>query len=111
MKSPNVVVPLPTQVGGLAGTAALNDAAPPSSWAATRPGFADATAEMARNAAATATTTEARTTLIGLLSGLFAYPDFRSRRSLRPQRVGRIAGLAELIPVWREVIGAGARVP
>src|SRR4051794_10911825 len=72
MKSPNVVVPLPTQVGGLAGTAALNDAASQSSWAATRPGFADATAETARNAAATATTTETRTTLIGLLSSVCA---------------------------------------
>src|SRR3954449_10397138 len=72
MKSPNVVVPLPTQVGGLAGTAALNDAESQSSWAATRPGFADATAETARNAAATATTTETRIALIGLPSSVFA---------------------------------------
>src|SRR5215211_7498886 len=89
MKSVNVVVPLPTQVGGLPGIAALNDAASQSSWATTRPGFADATAEMARNAAATATTTETRSALIGSFRGV-CLPDFRSQRALRPQRVGRI---------------------
>src|SRR3954465_8659203 len=70
MKLSNVVLPLPTHVGGLAGTAALNDAASQSSWAMTRPGFADATAARVRNAAATATSTETRTALIDLPSGL-----------------------------------------
>src|SRR3954469_8072629 len=72
MKSPNVVVPLPTQVGGLAGTAALNDAASQSSWAMTLPGFADATAAMTRTAATTATSTETRIALIALPSSVFA---------------------------------------
>src|SRR5215203_3582566 len=72
MKSPNVVVPLPTQVGGLAGMAALNDTASQSSWAMTLPGFADATAAVTRNAAATATSTETRIALIGPPSSVFA---------------------------------------
>src|SRR3954462_13837789 len=88
MKLPNVVLPLPTHVGGVPGTAALNDAASQSSWAMTRPGFAEPTAAMVRNAAATATSTETRTALIDLPSGLPA--DFRSRRALRPQRLGGI---------------------
>src|SRR4026207_1882987 len=69
MKSSNVVVPLPTQVGGLAGTARLNATGSQSSLAMTRPGFADATAEMDRNAAATTTSNETRNALIDLPSG------------------------------------------
>src|SRR3954452_20889666 len=86
MKLSNVVVPLPMQVGGLAGTAALNDAASQSSWAMPRPGSADATAEMERNAAMAAASIETRTVFTESPFGVGCLPDFRSRRGVPPQQ-------------------------
>src|SRR5580765_2007495 len=107
MKLSNVVVPLPTQVGGSAGTAALNDAASQSSWAMTRPGFADATAEMERNAAMAAASTKNWTALTESPFGV-AYLTFRSRRGV-PQRRLRISRPAEHKRARRKVIGATTR--
>src|SRR3954453_14707271 len=105
MKLSNVVVPLPTQVGGLAGTAGLNDAASQSSWAMTRPGFADATAEMERNATMAAASTENRTVFTEFPFGVGCLHDFQEPPSSASAAVLRIARPAEHKPARREVIG------